>query len=160
MEKELIDDFERLLIDRIDYFQNFINFGEDSIRYDLFASLINIFNLKPHEILLEQAIPPTQFVNKEKASNQGRGRHEYKPEVDLIVFPTQYLKTGIVCEFAFFRKTEKSENQDKTGKHGKLLNEIYRLSLMKNHLDYKNFNHFLICITDNEMMNYGKEGTR
>jgi hypothetical protein len=160
MEKQLLNNFESLLIDRIRHFKTFTSFGEDSIRYDFFASLMKSFELKPHEILLEQPIPDTQFVNKVKSETQGRGRHDYKPEVDLIVHPSEYLKTGIVCEFAFFRKTEKSENQDKTGRHGKLLNEIYRLSLMKNHEYYEGFNHFLICITDDEMINYGKEGTR
>jgi hypothetical protein len=160
MEKDLLDDFEKLLISRIDYFQNFKNFGEDSIRYDFFASLMKVFKLKPHEIFLEQAIPSSQFINKTKTVDQGRGRHDYKPEVDLIVFPSEFLKTGLVCEFAFFRKTEKSENQDKTGRHGKLLNEIFRLSLMKHHESFNAFNHYLICITDDEMMNYGKEGTR
>ena len=160
MKKELLDNFERLLIDRIKFFKNFTSFGEDSIRYDFFASLMKTFDLKPHEILLEQAIPETQFVNKEKTAELGRGRHDYKPEVDLIVYPSKFLNIGIVCEFAFFRKTVKSENQDKTGRHGKLLNEIYRLSLMKHHTNFNSLHHYLICITDDEMINYGKEGTR
>jgi hypothetical protein len=160
MEEKLLKEFEVLLKERINYFKNFTSFGEDSIRYDFFASLMRTYDLKPHEILLEQAIPESQFVNKDKSVSLGRGRHDYKPEVDLIVPRLGLLQTGIVCEFAFFRGTEKSENQDKTGRHGKLLNEIYRLSLMKNYCDYNEFNHYLICITDNEMMNYGKEGTR
>ena len=61
MKKELLDNFERLLIERINFFKNFTSFGEDSIRYDFFASLMKTFDLKPHEILLEQAIPETRF---------------------------------------------------------------------------------------------------
>ena len=55
-------------------------------------------------------------------------------------------------------------NQDKTGRHGKLLNEIHRLALLKHfskndkkesYKDFSNYLCLLICVTDDEMINYG-----
>lgn len=160
MGTELFNQFENLLMQRIKHTGALTNFGEDSIRYDFFMSLIKTYNLKPFEIYLEQAIPSSQFIDKQNNNERKQGRQNYKPEVDLIVYPTESVSSGFVCEFSFFRKTKISKNQDKTGRHGKLLNDIYRLSLMKHHEKFKSFKHYLICVTDEEMINYGKENTR
>jgi len=70
---------------------------------------------------------------------------------------------GLIIEFAYFR-TPKNATQDRTGKHGKLLNDIYRLGLLKSftnsdvNTQYKNFTKYkcmFICVTDNEMIEYG-----
>jgi hypothetical protein len=159
MEKA-IKEFERIFTERILHYKNFNSFGEDSIRYDFFNALINIYNLKPYQFQLEFPIPIEQFENKIKKENSGRGRHEYKPEVDLLIDPINSFDVGIVAEFAYFRKPEKAKNQDKTGKHGKIFNEIFRLALMKNHQQFNNYKCYLICVTDDEMINYAKEGTR
>lgn len=159
MEK-VIKEFEQILNDRINHFKNFNAFGEDSIRYDFFHAVMKMYDLKPFQLQLEYPIPNSQFEKKEKKEDSGRGRHDFKPEVDLLIDPSGNFKNGLICEFAYFRKPEKAKNQDKTGKHGKILNEIFRLSLMKNHPKFKEYKCLLICVTDEEMINYAKEGTR
>jgi hypothetical protein len=156
----LFQEFSNQFQDRISHFKNFNSFGEDSIRYDFFNSVIQTFNLRPYELLLEYPIPNSQFEQKTLKQESGRGRHEYKPEVDLLIHPTKELRNGLIAEFAYFRKPEKATNQDKTGKHGKILNEVFRLSLMKHHTSFRNYNCYLICVTDSEMINYGKPGSR
>ena len=151
MEKA-IKEFERIFTERILHYKNFNSFGEDSIRYDFFNALMNVYDLKSYQFQLEFPIPVNQFENKIKKENSGRGRHEFKPEVDLLIDPNKSFQIGFVAEFAYFRKPEKAKNQDKTGKHGKILNEIFRLSLMKNHNKFNNYKCYLICVTDDEMI--------
>jgi hypothetical protein len=158
--KKLISEFEKLFTERIEHFENFNSFGEDGIRYDFFNAVMNTYNIKPYQLQLEYPIPNTQFENKVNKETTGRGRHEFKPEVDLLIKPYENLQDGMIVEFAYFRKPEKAQNQDKTGKHGKILNEIFRLALMKNFEEFKDYKCYLICVTDDEMINYAKEGTR
>jgi hypothetical protein len=115
--------------------------------------------------MLEQPIPESQYVAKvrDKALLK-QGRHTDKPEFDLRIDRNNCLERGLIVEFAYFRKTEISENQDKSGRHGKIFNEIHRLALL-NHFrneennsyynDFTNYDCLLICITDDEMINYG-----
>jgi hypothetical protein len=157
-----------LLNTRIENSRNFTSFGEDSIRYDFYYALMEQYDLLPHQIILEQAIPPCQFVPRERDLEQLRqGRHIDKPEFDLRVDPNGALTNGILCEFAYFRSPDIG-SLDVTGAYGKLLNEMHRLALLKNFqnnppiADYVNFREYkclLICVTDSVMLNYGS-GTR
>lgn len=157
--------FHQQVKSRINKYQKLYSFGEDSIRYDFYHSALNFFELSPIDLILEQAIPESQFTAKERDREAlKQGRHSDKPEFDLRIDNNSKLKSGIIVEFAYFRKTEISLNQDKTGRHGKLLNEIFRLALLKQYRNtdnktiYKDFSNYLcllVCVTDDEMINYG-----
>ena len=163
--EDFYNTFHQQVKSRIEKYQKLYSFGEDSIRYDFYHSALNFFKLSPIDLILEQAIPDTQFTAKERDRDAlKQGRHSDKPEFDLRIDNNTNLENGLIVEFAYFRKTEISLNQDKTGRHGKLLNEIHRLALLKhfqnkeNKTIYKDFsNHLclLVCVTDNEMINYG-----
>lgn len=167
--EQLITNFHRQVKERIDKHKKLYSFGEDSIRYDFYHTAQHLFGLSPTDIILEQPLPSTQFTPKERdLAALRQGRHIDKPEFDLRIDPTQQLNFGLLAEFAFFRKTEISDNQDKSARHGKLMNEIHRLALLKHYRNvednpvYKNFSNYkclLLCITDFEMIDYGF-GTR
>lgn len=150
---------------RINKYKKLNYFGEDSIRYDFYQTVVTYFHLSPTDLILEQAIPPSQFTPKKRdGAISKQGRHTDKPEFDLRIDACKHLKKGIIVEFAYFRETEKSNNQAKTKNHGKLLNDIFRLALLKhfrndkNESIYKDFSDYLcllVCVTDDEMINYG-----
>ena len=163
--KELLDQYFDLINVRLNYFKGFTSFGEDSIRYDFFHTLMKKFNLEPHQVILEQAIPNTQFRPKSRSmEHKKQGRNLDKPEFDLRVDPFDVLDFGIIGEFAYFRKPDIG-TLDVSGSYGKILNEIHRLALLKHFQNvpkiegYLNFNEYrclLICVTDSVMLRYGK----
>jgi len=158
-------DFHKQVQQRIYKYKKLYSFGEDSIRYDFYHTAITYFHLSPTDLILEQAIPSSQFTQKKRDETiPKQGRHADKPEFDLRIDASEHLKKGIIVEFAYFRETEISNNQAKTKNHGKLLNDIFRLALLKhfrndaNESIYKDFSDYLcllVCVTDNEMINYG-----
>ena len=160
----LFNRFHTLVQTRINYLQDFCAFGEDSIRYDFYYALMQQYNLLPHQIILEQAIPKSQYIQKERNLIElKQGRHEDKPEFDLRVDGTNNLQNGLLCEFAFFRNPLIGK-LDVSGAYGKILNEIHRLALLKHYrnipnLDgYKDFSKYkclMVCITDSGMLEYG-----
>lgn len=160
----LFNRFFDLVQTRLDYYGSFKKFGEDSIRYDFYFALMQQYGLLPHQIILEQAIPPTQFIDRERDLEALRqGRHTDKPEFDLRVDAFGGLQNGLLCEFAYFRSPEIG-TLDVTGAYGKILNEIHRLALLKHFQNtpaiegYANFNHYkclLVCVTDSVMLGYG-----
>lgn len=163
--EQLFLEFHNQVKERIAKFNNFYSFGEDSVRYDFYYTVLNLYGLKPTDIILEQPIPSIQFTAKERdLTILKQGRHIDKPEFDLRIDSNKLLEHGILAEFAFFRKTEISDNQDKSARHGKIMNEIHRLALLKNYKnldnnpvynDFSNYKCLLICITDFEMIDYG-----
>lgn len=165
---QLFDRFFDLVNTRINHFQNFNSFSEDSLRYDFYYALMQQYGLLPHQLILEQAIPPTQFIARERdLAVLRQGRHTDKPEFDLRVDAFGGLQNGLLCEFAYFRSPEIG-TLDVTGAYGKILNEIHRLALLKHFQNtpaiegYANFNDYrslLVCITDSVMLGYGN-GTR
>ena len=161
--QSLFNSYFELVKTRIINSTSFNSFGEDSIRYDFYYALMKEYGVKPHNIILEQAIPACQFVPKQREITNKQGRNEDKPEFDLRVDATESLKHGIICEFAYFRSPVKG-TLDVSGAYGKILNEIHRLALLKNYennppiQDYKSFSDYrclLICVTDSIMLNYG-----
>lgn len=159
--KELFTKYDQLLEARVRHNKGFNGFGEDSVRYDFYFALQGLFNLAPHELMLEQEIPNTQYVAKTpKPVKTGQGRKKEKPEVDLIVHPTESFPKGLVAEFAYFRTPPIAANSAKPANHGKLIEDIFRLAMMKEHVDFKDYSHLMICLTDVEMIDYGMPGTR
>lgn len=166
---ELFENFQELVRTRLHYCGNFQSFGEDSIRYDFHIALQRQYQLQPHHIILEQAIPPTQFYQSPNQNGpRRRGRQEKKPEFDMRVDPVGQLPFGILAEFAFFRDPPIG-TLDVTGSIGKIMNEIHRLALLKHFNNqppirgYNNFNNYrclLICISDAKMIHYGAPGVQ
>lgn len=101
---ELFELFKQLIRTRLDYYGSFQSFGEDSIRYDFYSALQRYYELQPHQIILEQPIPTTQFYQPPRENNRPivRGRQDMKPEFDLRVDPIGELHNGLLAEFAFF----------------------------------------------------------
>lgn len=161
---DLFQIFQTYVASRLNAHGSFTSFGEDSIRYDFYIALMRFYNLEPHQIILEQAIPETQFLQRERNIQELRqGRHKDKPEFDLRVDPTNELQNGILAEFAFFRKPQNA-TLDVSAAYGKILNEMHRLALLKHYRnleqlpEYANFREYkclLICVTDTVMLDYG-----
>ncbi len=164
--KDLILKFHAFIKEKIERYKNLYAFGEDSIRYDFYHAALNLFNLTPSDIILEQALPSSLFTAKERdiTMRTKQGRSLEKPEFDLRIDPIKQLQSGLLAEFAFFRSTETAHHQAKSQRHGKLMNEMFRLALLKSYKNdngefiYKDFSKFrclLICVTDSEMIDYG-----
>ncbi len=163
--------FHNQVKNRVNRHNTFTAFGEDSIRYDFYHTAIRYFKLNPIDLIIEQPLPTVQFDQKDRDGNiLKQGRHHDKPEFDLRIDPKNKLDKGLIVEFAFFRKTKISKNQDKPGRHGKLMNDIHRLALLKHYkniendptyTDFSKYLCLLVCITDEEMINYGhnRKGT-
>jgi hypothetical protein len=111
---------------------------EDNIRYDFFYALTHCNNLKPWNILLE-APYPFEILNLQN-----------KFEVDFMIKPTEQIKTGLICEFKYDRKANSTVN--KTNRYGKLINDLLRLSLLKDFAP--NYRNILVYVSDIEMIKY------
>ncbi len=163
--QEFYKSFHQQVKRRVDRYKKMHSFGEDSIRYDFYHTALNHFELDPTDLILEQAIPESQFTPTERDKEASKqGRHSDKPEFDLRIDSNINHYNGLIVEFAYFRKTEISLNQGKTDRHGKIFNEIHRLALLKHfrnidnkeiYKDFSNYLCLLVCVTDDEMINYG-----
>ena len=92
---ELFELYQTFLAARLQAHGSFTSFGEDSIRYDFYIALMRLYGLEPHQIILEQAIPDTQFLQRERNLVELRqGRHQDKPEFDLRVDPANAMENG------------------------------------------------------------------
>ncbi len=165
--QKLFETFHKQVKNRIEKQNLFHAFGEDSIRYDFAFTASKEYDLKASDIILEQPLPSTQFIPEIKTSNSGQGRKNKKPEFDLRIDPTNKLKQGILAEFSYFRRTPISKNQACPKNHGKLLNDMFRLALLKAYTntinnpiysDFSTHKCLLICVTDDEMIDYGIGG--
>lgn len=148
---QLLDNYWSLLKQRIENFK-LSSFGEDTIRYDFCFSAIKTLGIEPFEVQLEVEIPGELFIHGSKPEKPKQGRHERKPEMDLMV-------DNYVCEFAFFRKQKST--QPATKNHGKLINDMIRLAMYKT-LSDNTKSHYMVCLTDSHMIKYGQpsEGKR
>lgn len=156
--KEFFNKFHRQVKKRLEKFKQFSKFGEDSIRFDFYYTAIETFELDPVDLRLEEPIPSSQFMKKEEQQEAKPGRYSYKPKIDLRIDRSEPkdLPFDILVEFAFFRRTEKSEMQDRSGRHGKLMNEMFRLALFKENRYFSKYCCLLILVTDKEMLKYGR----
>ena len=100
---QLFKSYKKLLEERLDK-HHLLHLGEDSIRYDFFASLMETYNFRPSQIQLEVAINSQTFIPaKEKISYRNE-----KPLIDLVVIE-KLLR--ISAEFGLFRQTAMSKEQ-------------------------------------------------
>lgn len=159
--------FHNLVKRRIEKFRNLYLFGEDSIRYDFLCALSQEFDLESSDILLEYAFPKTLYFQKTKDDKkEKRGRKDHKPELDLRVDSKGKLKQGLLAEFSFFKGAERAQTQDRSGRHGKLMNDIFRLALLKSqekpepekpNINFLHYKCLLVCVSDAEMIQFGKK---
>ncbi|EMQ95557.1 hypothetical protein D778_02391 [Xanthomarina gelatinilytica] len=165
--QKFYETFHELVKKRVEKYNAFNVFGEDSIRYDFAFTAVNTYNLTSIDVILEQPMPKTQFINQIQINNQGQGRKNKKPEFDLRIDPKNKLKQGIIAEFAYFRRTAISKNQARPKNHGKILNDMFRLALLKHYTneendtlysDFSKYKCLLVCVTDDEMIDYGIGG--
>lgn len=106
------------------------------------------------DVLLEFPIPNGQFTATCRENN-GRGRNADKPKVDLAILPCPTFSGGLFIEFSYFRCTAIAETQDRSGRHGKLMNDMFRLTCLKKYPQFQTARCLVICVTDSEMMEYG-----
>jgi hypothetical protein len=161
---ELFELYQTFLAARLQANGAFTSIGEDSIRYSFYIALMSLYGLEPHQIILEQAISDTQFLQRERNIVELRqGRHQDKPEFDLRIDPVKGIENGVLAEFAFFR-TLKIGKVEVSGAYGKILNEIHPLALLKHYrniqnleeyVKFSNYKCLLICVTYSLMLNYG-----
>lgn len=165
--KEFFNLFHHQVKHRFEKFGSLHMIGEDSIRYDFFYTLMKHYKLETSDIILEQAFPSSlDFQKPENNKEPKQGRRGFKPELDLRVDPLGELKQGLLAEFSFFKETQKASNQPRTTKHGKLMNDIFRLALLKSikstdadkkENDFSLHRCILVCVSDAEMINYNRK---
>ena len=105
---------------------------EDSVRYTLFHCLTKCMNLKPSDIILEQAHPSIP-----------------RAEVDMHILATKEFPE-IFFEFKYDRAIPSEKNAPRPQKAGKIFADIFRLALIKS----ANNKRYFVYVTDGEMATY------
>lgn len=85
---------------------------EDSIRYTFFYSLIECFNMEPHEVILE--FPHT---------------HEKIKRAKVDTYITNLNCNNLAIEFKYHRKSPNAKDMAKSYNAGKIFKDIFRLSM-------------------------------
>ena len=104
---------------------------EDSVRYTLFAAILETTSLKPEEIVLEQP-------------------HPYIPraQIDTWIPPTA-IRRGVAIEFKYDREIPSAQNTPRTQKAGKVFHDLYRLGLAP-----AEFTRLFVYLAGAEMSSY------
>ena len=142
--KQLFKLYKTLLQERLDK-KTLLTFGEDSIRYDFFAALLETYNFRPSQIQLEVAIDGQTFI---PLANKNSFRSE-KPLIDLVVIEKEL---NISVEFGLFRQNSNDKGTiNKTNRIVKMLNDMIRVSLESYFTDTKGL---FICVADHKMLGH------
>jgi hypothetical protein len=143
MEK-LIQVYKTLLEERLSR-KPLLLLGEDSIRYDFFAALIETYSFRPSQIQIEVPINSQTFTpSKERISYR-----KEKPLIDLVVDEKE-LK--IAVEFGLFRQNSNEEGTiNKTARLVKMLNDMIRVSL---EAYFSGTTGLFICVADHKMIGH------
>jgi len=104
---------------------------EDSVRYTLFAAILEKTSLRPEEIVLEQPHPSIQ-----------------RAQIDTWIVPTETRK-GAAIEFKYDRDIPSAQNTPRTQKAGKVFHDLYRLGLAP-----ANLRRFFVYLASSEMSAY------
>ncbi len=119
--------------------------GEDSIRYDFFAALMQVYNFQPHKIQIEVPINNLTFI----PTNDPKSYRKEKPLVDLVVNEKE-LK--ISAEFGLFRQNSNEDGTiNKTSRLVKMLNDMIRVSL---EAYFTKTAGLFICVADSKMLGH------
>lgn len=142
--ENLISAYKKLIEQRLNR-KALLFLGEDSIRYDFFAALMESYGFKPSQIQIEVPINNKTFIpNTEKISYR-----KQKPLIDLVVDESE-LK--LCAEFGLFRQNSNEEGTiNKTTRLVKMLNDMIRVSL---EAYFTRSTGFFICVADHKMLGH------
>jgi len=141
---ELFNKYKNLLEERLDKLP-LLNIGEDSIRYDFFAALMETYSFRPSQIRLEVAIHQNCFVPVKDI----KALRKEKPMVDLVV---KEPELHISVEFGLFRQNSNKDGTiNKTARTVKMLNDMIRVALEKH---FTGTRGLFICVADHKMLGH------
>lgn len=142
--KDLFEAYKKNIEERLND-KPLLMIGEDSIRYDFFAALMEVYNLRPSQIHIEMPINSQCFIpSTDKVSYR-----KQKPLIDLVVSEPS-LK--IAVEFGLFRQNSNEDGTiDKTARLAKMLNDMIRVSLEAH---FSNTKGYFICVADDKMLKH------
>lgn len=142
--KKLFQIYKRLLEERLNR-KPLLLLGEDSIRYDFFAALMETFNIRPSQIQIEVPIDSNTFI----PANEKISYRNEKPLIDLVVNESEIK---LVAEFGLFRQNSNENGSiDKTARLVKMLNDMIRVSLEAYFTDTVGY---FICVADYKMIGH------
>lgn len=118
---------------------------EDTIRYDLFASIIEEYSIPTWYMQLERSMHPNSYALR----TIPRRKRKENRLIDLLVHCDRF---NVCFEFGLFRKYSNSKgNIDVTAKTGKVINDVLRLSL-ESHLAQRE--SYFVGVADNKMIGH------
>ncbi|MBV8252331.1 MAG: hypothetical protein JO154_06960 [Chitinophaga sp.] len=143
MEK-LFQAYKNLLEERLNR-KPLLLLGEDSIRYDFFAALMEAYSFRPSQIQIEVPINSQTFIPaKEKISYRNE-----KPLIDLVI---DEPGLRLSAEFGLFRQNSNEDGTiNKTARLVKMLNDMIRVSLEAH---FTNTTGLFICVADHKMIGH------
>lgn len=103
---------------------------EDSVRYTLFAALLEEGGLQPHDVILEQ-------------------RHPSIAGAEIDTWAPTFGRSGLAAEFKYDRALPGGKNTPRTQKAGQVFHDLYRLGLITPEML-----RVLIYLADSEMVGY------
>lgn len=107
---------------------------EDSVRYTFFAALLDVTELKPHQVILEYSHPNIDLAEVDT----------WIPELNGEI---------VAIEFKYDREIPSGRNAPRTQKAGKLFHDLYRLLEIVDHDPIK---RIFVYLASNEMVKYMK----
>ncbi|WP_316826060.1 hypothetical protein [Pedobacter miscanthi] len=130
--------------ERLDRFR-LLHIGEDTIRYDFFAAVMETNSLRPSQIQLEVPINGQCFIPlAEKISFR-----KEKPLIDMVIMEPIL---NISAEFGLFRQNSNENGTiNKTSRAVKMLNDMIRVSLEAHFTGTKGL---FICVADHKMLGH------
>lgn len=118
---------------------------EDSIRYDLFATIMEVYGIPTWHMHLERSMHPNSYAPR---VDPRRKRKENRL-LDLVVEDGAH---NCCFEFGLFRQSSNPDGTiDRTAKTGKLINDLVRLTL-EGHLAQRE--SYLIGVADDKMIGH------
>ena len=123
--------------------QSILDLGEDSLRYDFFVALMNVFSLKSHDIQVEVPIHKETFIER----NTPGSKRKESPQIDLF---SKIGDRGITVEFGIFKRNSNiNASINQTESVFKILNDMLRLSLNQNYTDC---DAYFVCVADEKLI--------
>jgi len=141
---KLFDIYKNLLQERLDKYL-LLHIGEDSIRYDFFAAIIEYYGFRPSQIQLEVAIHANCFIPVRDVN----AYRKEKPMIDLVVSEPHL---NIAVEFGLFRQNSNENGTiNQTARTVKMLNDMIRVGLERH---FTGRNAYFVCVADHKMLGH------
>ncbi len=120
-----------------------LDLGEDSVRYDFFAALVEQLKLEPWQIQLEYPLHTNTFFPRQNA----RRKRDEKPQIDLFVKTND---KNFCVEFAIFKRNKVDGSAGNDTEYAfKILNDFMRLGLQAY---FTNADAYFVCVADKIML--------